>query len=579
MIELTRTHEIHSDWKVKVLGVGGAGTHAVDRLNRDGLSGVELLVANTDVRALSAAFTTERISLGQSLTRGLGAGGDPELGRAAALESSAAVGERLSGASLVVLMVGLGGGTGSGAAPSIAQIARAQGAHVAVFATLPFSFEGRRRREQALEALDTLRQEADMVICFENDRMSTVVDPASGIEDAFQAVDSLLAQSVRALASMTRRRNVLHSGLDEIAATVAGPRCTALFGYGAADGEERARAAVARAFSNPLLNFNDALGSIASLWVYVAGGPDMRFSEVQNLMQEVAGRIPQEVRLYFGAAVDPQMEGAISVTLLAGIPSSEALVTPPAARPFVQAPVFVPVPAPPHVEPVVQPQAFVPQVPEPHFAPDPAPERVHTQEPEQAWTPAFSSEPEPLFVPPPFHPAELPAETLFEPEPVLQQAYVPAHETHAPEVAQASVRNVPPTPPFELSKERRRDAAAAALLPQEALPAVTDSAPVSEPPEHVESLWDPVLPLEVEPPLAVHSDPMPAPIPALEPKGSEVQESAQEAIARKAKENVQEQMRFEPLNRGRFEKTDPTIVDGEDLDVPTFMRQRVPLEP
>jgi cell division protein FtsZ len=166
MIELTRTHEIHSDWKVKVLGIGGAGTHAVDRLNRDGLSGVELLVANTDARALNAAYTSERISLGQALTRGLGAGGDPELGRTAALESIAAVGERLSGASLVVLMVGLGGGTGSGAAPCIAQIARAQGAHVAVFATLPFSFEGRRRREQALAALDAVRVDADWVIFF-----------------------------------------------------------------------------------------------------------------------------------------------------------------------------------------------------------------------------------------------------------------------------------------------------------------------------------------------------------------------------------------------------------------------------
>jgi len=579
MIELTRTHELHSEWKVKVLGVGGAGTHAVDRLSRDGLSGVELLVTNTDARALSTAFTAERISLGQSLTRGLGAGGDPELGRAAALESSAAVGERLSGASLVVLMVGLGGGTGSGAAPSIAQIARAQGAHVAVFATLPFSFEGRRRREQALEALDALRQEADMVVCFENDRMSTVVDPASGIEDAFQAVDSLLAQSVRALASMTRRRNVLHSGLDEIAATVAGPRCTALFGYGAADGEERARAAVARAFSNPLLNFNDALGSIASLWVYVAGGPDMRFSEVQNLMQEVAGRIPQEVRLYFGAAVDPQMEGAVSVTLLAGIPSAEASAAPPAARPSVQVPVFVPAPAPPQAEPVVQQNASVPQVSEPHFAPDHAPVHPHPQKPEQLLAPAVSSEPEPLFVPPQFHPEKPPAEPLLEPGSVMQHAYEPAPEPRVPEATPAAVRNLPPTPPFELSKERRRDAAAA-LLPQDPLPPIAaDLAPVSEPSEHEEPLWEPVLPLEVEHPPVVHSDPLPAPIPPREPKAPELQESPQEAIARKAKENVQEQMRFEPVNRGRFEKTDPTIVDGEDLDVPTFMRQRVPLEP
>ncbi len=564
MIELTRTHELHSDWKVKVLGVGGAGTHAVDRLNRDGLSGIELLVANTDARALSTSFTTERISLGQALTRGLGAGGDPELGRTAALESSSTLGERLAGASLVVLLVGLGGGTGSGAAPCIAQIARAQGAHVAVFATLPFSFEGRRRREQALEALDALRREADLVICFENDRMSTVADPASGIEDAFQSVDSLLAQSVRALASMTRRRNVLHSGLDEIAATVAGPRCTALFGYGAADGEERARAAVVRAFSNPLLNFDGAVDSIASLWVYVAGGSDMRFSEVQNLMQEVAGRIPPDLRLYFGAAVDPQMEGAISVTLLAGIPWADAPAAIPAVRSLVQTPVFVPAMAPLPAGPVAHPQVSVRSEPEPLFVPEPEPAA------EAVWTPVSSSEPEPLFVPPPFQSAGLPEAALFEPEPMVLEAYESVVE---PEAAPATLRNVP-TPPFELSKERRREAATS--LPLDPLPPIADFVPEATPVKQAEPLWEPVLPLEVE---AAPADPLPSAAPLLETRAAEVQESPQEAIARKAKENVQEQMRFEPVNRGRFEKTDPTIVDGEDLDVPTFMRQGVPLEP
>ena len=559
MIELTRTHELHSDWKVKVLGVGGAGTHAVDRLSRDGLSGVELLVANTDARALSSSFTAERISLGQALTRGLGAGGDPELGRTAALESSAAVGERLSGASLVVLMVGLGGGTGSGAAPCIVRIAKAQGAHVAVFATLPFSFEGRRRREQALEALDALRREADLVICFENDRMSTVADPASGIEDAFQSVDSLLAQSVRALASMTRRRNVLHSGLDEIAATVAGPRCTALFGYGAADGEERARAAVARAFSNPLLDFKEAVDSIASLWVYVAGGPDMRFSEVQDLMQEVAARIPQEVRLYFGAAVDPQMEGVVAVSLLAGIPWADAPDGTQTARASVQAPVLAAAAASLTVGTALQPGIVVPAEPEPDLVP----------EAEAGWPPVAFGDPEPLFVSPPFVSAELPESALFEPAPLGGETDEPVAE---PEEAPAALRNVP-TPPFELSKERRRDAAAVSA-PKDPVLTFAASEPRSQPEE---PFWEPVLPLEVETP-ALGDSFSPA-VDSPEQSVSQVQESPQEAIARKAKENVQEQMRFEPVNRGRFEKTDPTIVDGEDLDVPTFLRQRVPLEP
>jgi cell division protein FtsZ len=571
MIELTRSYEIHSDWKVKVLGIGGAGTHAVDRLNRDGLSGVELLAANTDARALSAAFTSERIALGQSLTRGLGAGGDPELGRAAALESITVVAERLAGASLVVLLVGLGGGTGSGSAPCIAQMARAQGSHVAVFATLPFSFEGRRRREQALEALEALRREADLVICFENDRMSTVADPASGIEDAFQAVDSLLAQSVRALVSMTRRRNVLHSGLDEIAATVAGPGCTALFGYGAADGEERARAAVVRAFANPLLGFEGALESMRSLWVYVAGGPDMRFSEMQSLMEEVFTRLPGDVRLYFGAAVDPQMEGAVSVTLLAGIPAVEM----PDARVGVQTPAGGVVstfqrPAPAPVSP-----AQVPFDPGPAIQPPPVPAPVSAEQPVSEPFHGFPTGLEPA-------PEPLPGDRR---QPLWQQASEPISEPISePEPAPLQARGVP-IPPFELTKERRREATAPAV--ERPGSAYFESAPREVPgpaAPQTEPVSEPVLPLEEETPRAVAPEVQSAvSVRPSHPEGEQqapaFQGPPQEAAGRKAKENVQEQMRFEPVNRGRFEKTDPTIVDGEDLDVPTFMRQGVSLEP
>jgi cell division protein FtsZ len=583
MIELTRTHEVPTDWKVKVLGVGGAGTHAVDRLNRDGLSGVEMLVANTDVRALNAAFTADRISLGQSLTRGLGAGGDPELGRTAALESIGAVGERLMGASLVILMVGLGGGTGSGAAPCIAQIARSQGAHVAVFATLPFSFEGRRRREQALEAVDALRREADLVICFENDRMPTVADPASGIEDAFQAVDSLLAQSVRAIAAMTRRRNVLHSGLDEIAATVAGHRSTALFGYGAADGEERARAAVARAFANPLLNFDQAVHSFASLWVYVAGGPDMRFSEVQNLMQEVVGRLHQEVRLYFGAAVDPQMGGAVSVTLLAGVPSKDVLSVAPASRERE----FAAVPAPVASQPVYirETPTFkgaeieVPElagasegtfsVPKAEVVLASAPLHEPVLEQQQRWGHAAENESETVSesLPPE------PMEQRLDPVPVESHVEEPVFERESPP---AVPRNLP-IPPFELSKERRREAAPATVQQPVAQPVAElphDPAPF----EPATSMPEPDLPArgfapEPEPARGLVTPPV------VQQSSAEPPVPSPDAVARKAKENVQEQMRFEPVNRGRFEKTDPTIVDGEDLDVPTFMRQGVSLEP
>ncbi len=567
MIEITRTYEVPTDWRVKVLGVGGAGTQAVDRLNRDGLSGVELLVANTDARALNTAFTPERILLGQALTRGLGAGGDPELGRTAALESIAAVGERLMGASLVILMVGLGGGTGSGAAPCIARIARDQGAHVAVFATLPFSFEGRRRRDQALEALDALQGEADLVICFENDRMSSVADPASGIEDAFQAVDSLLAQSVRSLAAMTRRRNVLHSGLDEIAATVAGRRGTALFGYGAADGEERALAAVTRAFSNPLLNFDGALESISSLWVYVAGGPDLRFSEVQSLMGEVSDRLPETVRLYFGAAVDPQMGGAVSVTLLAGVPSGGGPASIPAPRVPAGAVASVVAPPPQPVAQISTDMVEVPAVPEPTRPTSledarPMGGAVHLPATEEPWQSGWAQPDAPRAAEPERHP-----------EPVELPEVESWAEKESP---QPLSRNLP-IPPFELSKERRREPAPYSMA-QPPPEAVVDSQAEAPPVEPPRPAMDPVPPLQLgmDDEAAPDSASMAAPVHGQ--RTHEVPAPAQEMAARKAKENVQEQMRFEPVNRGRFEKTDPTIVDGEDLDVPTFMRQGVSIE-
>ncbi len=602
MIELTRTHEAHSEWNVKVLGVGGAGTHAADRLTRDGLAAVEILAANTDARALSGAATSARIVLGQGLTRGLGAGGDPELGRAAAMESLAAVGERLAGASLVILLAGLGGGTGSGATPSIAQLARAQGSHVAVFATLPFTFEGRRRREQALEALDALREHADFVVCFENDRMPSVADPASGIEDAFESVDSLLAQAVRAITEMTRRRNVLHSGIDEIASTVAEPRSTALFGYGVAEGEERARAAVARAFDNPLLDTDGALGLVSRLWVYVAGGPDMRWSEVQTLMSEISERVSPEVRLFFGAAVDPSMAGAISVTLLAGIPgtvgggSSQVFTSSasaPAARPSpMSAPAAAQAFQAYQAAPEREEKPAVIKAVEPGNAISESPAPASWHESSTPWQDIPPSAPEPFASPVAsiVHDVAPEAVPHLEDEPVLLPLEVPA------EPAPAHVWSTP-TPPFEVSKERRREAAAheAALHeaaqheaaqhvsaqvvggvsfsepPVEDTPVLSQAAEVFDNPSvsyatHAEAAEDQTHPADFTPVPEMEVEPV---LPLGMPREN----------GKRTKDGVQEQMRFEAPNRGgRFEKTDPTIVDGEDLDVPTFMRQRLPIE-
>ncbi len=581
MIELTRTHDALSEWNVKVLGVGGAGSHATDRLAKDGLTGVELLVANTDSRALSTTVTTERIVLGQRLTRGLGTGGDPELGHAAALESIDQLKARLEGASLVILLVGLGGGTGSGAAPCIAEAARSLGAHVAVFATLPFNFEGRRRREQALEGLDALRQHANLVICFENDRMSAVADPASGIEDAFEAVDTLLAQAVSAIAGMTRRKNLMHSGLDEIAATVAGHRSTALFGYGVAEGEERARAAVVRSFSNPLFDSENALSSANRLWVFVTGGADLRWSEVQSLMEEVTDRISPEVRVFFGAAVDPTMAGSVAVTLLAGLPGeledaateshpardtrqlSAARIEVPVANVFSaqNSPLSEPL-IPAAAEPILEPESW--EAPSSEVdSHDHSVDQAEAEHESHEWKPLRLASREKIAQ------AEAAVIQPEESDSALEEvAALFAEEPIAAEVVTSAPPRTLPVPPYELSKQHRRESV------QQSSQSVASS---------VEPLVvEPAIDERPEPPAqSVSSFPPAASNEALtlttqQPAGDQAPSSVS---TKRSKDNVQAQMRFEgPHRGGRFEKTDPTIVDGEDLDVPTFMRQRLPLE-
>src|SRR5580692_10371764 len=187
------------DVRIKVVGLGGAGGNVLDRLLLDGLHDVELVAMNSDVQALTASIVEHKVQLGRTTTHGLGAGGDPDVGYAAAEESAEEIRQALEGAQLIFLCVGLGGGTGSGAARIVASLAREQKALVISFATLPFTFEGKRRRAQADEALAALQRYSDVVIHYENDRMGDAVAPLAGINEAFTAADLTLSQSVRAI--------------------------------------------------------------------------------------------------------------------------------------------------------------------------------------------------------------------------------------------------------------------------------------------------------------------------------------------------------------------------------------------
>ncbi len=369
MNEMTshRTHASHAAdtaFSIKVIGVGGAGSNALDRLVMEGSMNVDLVACNTDVQALAGSVATKKIQLGRQVTRGLGAGGDPELGFSAAEEAVEEIRAAVEGMPLVIVCTGLGGGTGSGAAPMIVKMAREQNSLVLVCATLPFSFEGRRRGQQAQEALRAIQQYADAVMCFENDRMGELILPEAGIHEAFAGADQIIGQSVRAVVDLVNRRGLIHLGFDDLLSALRSHDSRCLFGYGEASGSTRGRDALAQALRNPLMDRGSLLGQAANVLVNIVGGPDLTLAEVQNVMEDLSEHIGERTQLLFGAAVDPKLSGRLGVTLISSLgaragtgvaPEQQKAGTTPVYPPLVRTPSNpVPVPAtnapglPPH---------------------------------------------------------------------------------------------------------------------------------------------------------------------------------------------------------------------------------------
>ncbi len=324
MNEMTshRNHAMYASdtaFRIKVIGVGGAGSNALDRLVMEGSINVDLVACNTDVQALAGSVATQKIQLGRQVTRGLGAGGDPELGFSAAEEAVEEIRTAVEGVPLVIVCTGLGGGTGSGAAPMIVKMAREQNSLVLVCATLPFSFEGRRRGQQAQEALRAIQQYADAVMCFENDRMGELILPEAGIHEAFAGADQIIGQSVRAVVDLVNRRGLIHLGFDDLLSALRSHDSRCLFGYGEASGSTRGRDALAQALRNPLMDRGSLLGEAANILVNIVGGPDLTLAEVQNVMEDLSEHIGEQTQLLFGAAVDPKLNGRLGVTLISSL--------------------------------------------------------------------------------------------------------------------------------------------------------------------------------------------------------------------------------------------------------------------
>ncbi|MGB2402491.1 MAG: hypothetical protein ACPIA7_03670 [Akkermansiaceae bacterium] len=308
---------------VKIIGLGGAGANMLDRATLDGLTGPEMTCVNTDLRTLSSSVAAEKIHLGKNLTKGLGCGGDPELGARAAQEAEHELRDALRGRKMVFVCVGLGGGTGSGAAPLIARIAREEGAFVVVFATIPFGFEGQRRREQADTALNELSVLANAVVTFDNDRMGELVLAKQGIHEAFAACDTMIAEAIKAVTRLVVRPGLINIGLADLMSALNTTRSRCLFGSGSGQGENRSQQAIENALNSPLLNKGHLLTDATSVLIHICGDESLTLYEVELLMQSLSKHIPSDSQVLFGVATDPSMNGELSVTLITAVPEEK----------------------------------------------------------------------------------------------------------------------------------------------------------------------------------------------------------------------------------------------------------------
>lgn len=425
MLEIPRTllADSAAPPRLLVAGVGNAGVALVDRITLAGFGdALDLVAINTDGVSLGASVAAKKVLIGSKTARGLGTGGDPELGAEAAEESEPELAAALEGGHIVIVCAGLGGGVGSGAAPVVVDLARKRGALVIVLATLPFSFEGRRRVQQAEAAQAELSRLADAFITFENDRMADLAEPLTGVHETFAESDQVLADTVSAIVRLATTPGPIRVTPADLLAVFRHPGSNSHFGFGEAEGGNRANEAIERALKSPLLGRGKSLTDARAVLVHLTAPPDLRLAEIRAVMETIARHT--DGQLHLGIGLDPH-RSSLAVALLAAS-GGHAPVR--AARPAV----------------------------------------------------------------------------LREPAPAMPAAVAPTPEADTP--------------------------AEDAPLP-----------PASE-------LFD-------TSPYAV----------------------AKTGAAKKAARPEQKTLSLDPIARGRFEKSEPTIVGGEDLDVPTFLRQKIKL--
>ncbi|WP_327103338.1 cell division protein FtsZ [Nonomuraea glycinis] len=394
---------------IKVVGIGGGGVNAVNRMIEEGLKGVEFIAINTDAQALLMSDADVKLDVGRELTRGLGAGANPDVGRKAAEDHREEIEEVLKGADMVFVTAGEGGGTGTGGAPVVANIARSLGALTIGVVTRPFSFEGRRRASQADAGIETLRDEVDTLIVIPNDRLLSISDRQVSVLDAFKAADQVLLSGVQGITDLITTPGLINLDFADVKSVMSGAG-SALMGIGHARGDDRSVAAAEMAVSSPLLeaSIDGAHGVLLS----IAGGSDLGLFEINEAAQLVSMAAAPDANIIFGTVIDDALGDEVRVTVIAAgfddiAPPDKALPRPQSRPTAAQAP---PLAAPPRTG---VPSAGVRPEPasRPEPRPDPRPEpRVEFRpEPRQEPRPEFRPEPRPEFRPEP--------RSEFRPEP------------------------------------------------------------------------------------------------------------------------------------------------------------------
>jgi cell division protein FtsZ len=390
--------EARNDARIKVIGVGGGGNNAVNRMIDSGMEHIEFIVANTDLQALRMSRAATKIQLGVKLTNGLGAGANPEIGRKAALEDSDKIIEVLEGADMVFVTAGLGGGTGTGAAPIIASLASEMGALTVAVVTKPFAFEGKRRMQQAERGISELMESVDTTIVIPNEKLLAVAENA-GFFESFRIADDILRQGVQGISDIITIPGIINRDFADVRAIMAGMGY-AVMGTATAAGEHRTVEAAQRAIASPLLEAG-AIDGARGILINITGSNSLKLAEVQQACTIIQSASHEDANIIFGAVLDEKMKDAVKITVIATGFKEEDIGR--ARRHETCDPVIL--------------SREVSRQRDPFREPEPV------------------AEPEPAFVP----------EPAFEPDPVAFQELAPGNAAHAEVISLDAMRSAPPS--------------------------------------------------------------------------------------------------------------------------------------